>query len=710
MLLLSATNAVAAVCSAPAFGSPRHTATAVPLMSGVATGDFNADGHLDVAVLQRGFTNEQKLQVLLGDGNGGFATTTIDLPAVQSLWFFHLRSAEMTGDAHLDLVTTAYESATAIESVIVLEGDGAGLFTLGSPNVLGATPYDVQLSDVDGDADADVVVVTTPSDGSSFDATVGTLLNDGSGGFSAPVSSPGGAFPSGIVTADFNGDGDVDVAIALFDNVTPANPARVEVRLGNGTGAFGPVVASRLVPYLLNVEAADFNEDGNVDVAAVAVPPTEPGGATSILLGDGAGGLGAPSTFSTDYMLFDLLAADFTGDGHLDLFGSGMIFIPSQGRSISVLTVFRGTGTATFESPTHLYPQGVGSFMSAAGDFDGDGRIDVIAAGTGPGTVGQVTLFLSMCGNVADLSLSMTDSPDPVVRGYSVTYTFTVVNHGPDPASVSFAFNVPPGMTFVSASAATGPCSPASASTAFNGIVRCALGDLSGSAPGNTSSVTVVLTPLVGGSKQGTASVMTSVADPDTGNNTDSETTLVTIPGGLDPFISVSGASTLLTWTDGDAEAGYVVWRSANGVVTRFPNAGLFPAATTSFVDGAPLLGTLNCYRIVAAAADETPLAASGTLCQMPGTASPPNALADFRLRFDGAATVRMEWSPFGGQTRYAMKAYRASAPAGAVSIVSGGASAVSVTMALGEFRCFVLIPLDGSTVLANSAALCANP
>ena len=162
-----------------------------------------------------------------------------------------------------------------------------------------------------------------------------------------------------------------------------------------------------------------------------------------------------------------------------------------------------------------------------------------------------------------------------------------------------------------------------------------------------------------GGPAEALASVVTSVLDPVTGNNTDTESTLVTVPGGTDTTISAPGGSEAsLTWTDGDAEAGYVVWRHANGVTTRFPAAGMLPATASSFSDSSPVIGTVNCYRVVAYAAEneETPIAASQWLCQLPNSASPPDALGDFRLRFVDADDVRLDWSSFTGHTGYVVQ------------------------------------------------------
>jgi uncharacterized repeat protein (TIGR01451 family) len=705
ILVLPAARVAASICAAPAFGSPRE----VPLPGsafeyGVASADFDGDGHLDIAaVYERPTRDQQDLHVLRGNGAGGFTATTTAMLANRFL--LNLRAAEVTGDGDIDLVATAIDGDGQDAYVLVLEGDGGGGFTPGNPIGLDGFAIDYGLADVDGNGSLDIVVLT---DGGGDQGLVASLLNDGSGGFGSPIYGPAGLNPSGVTTADFNGDGDVDVAIALFQLGEPTSPGRVEIRLGNGTGTFGPAVSSHVVPHPYRLKPGDFNEDGNIDVAVATAPPDQRGTIT-VLLGGGTGGMSAPAAFESVAGLFEVVVADFTGDGHLDLAGSGGYYAPARDLWVTALAVFPGSGTGTFGAPTVIHPQGDDSaFLPTAGDFDEDGRLDLAAAGAGPGDSAHIALFLSMCGNVADLSVSITDSADPVVTGQQVTYTVTVVNNGPDPASASLGFRVPGGMRFVSAAASTGGCVPSSElSPPRDGLVRCVLGDLAGSSPGNTRTVTVVMRAGAGGTKEALSSVVTSVMDPVTDNNTDTESTVVTVPGGTDVIITAPGGTTSLTWTDGDAEAGYVVWRYANGVVTRFPAAGMLPATASSFVDSSAVPGTVNCYRVVASAADETPIAASQWLCQVPNSASPPDALGDFRLRFEDAGRVRLEWSPFSGHTGYVIRMYRASGTA-QTTVLSP--TTVSLTTTLAEFTCYVVVPVNGSTALANSPALCAVP
>jgi uncharacterized repeat protein (TIGR01451 family) len=140
-----------------------------------------------------------------------------------------------------------------------------------------------------------------------------------------------------------------------------------------------------------------------------------------------------------------------------------------------------------------------------------------IAAGTG---------YCDIPAQKADLSISKSDSPDPIFAGRELTYTLTVSNGGPaDATGVTVTDTLPPGVTFNSASASQGSCSQA------GGTVTCNLGGLGSGAP--PATVTIKVTPQTAGTITNTASVSGNEEDPAPGNNTDTETTTVSAAADL---------------------------------------------------------------------------------------------------------------------------------------------------------------------------------
>ena len=125
-------------------------------------------------------------------------------------------------------------------------------------------------------------------------------------------------------------------------------------------------------------------------------------------------------------------------------------------------------------------------------------------------------------GTSADLSIAKADAPDPVLVGQALTYTLTVTNNGPSPATgVTLSDTLPDGVTFGSATPSQGSCSPS------GGTVSCNLGSL---ASGASATVKIVVTPTAAGQLSNTASTRGSEADPNLANNSTTASATVNAP------------------------------------------------------------------------------------------------------------------------------------------------------------------------------------
>jgi hypothetical protein len=313
----------------PAPGSPIQTGSA-PDVAGV--GDFNQDGIPDLAIVNAA---TDTITVQLGNGDGTFTT----LP--QSAAFGATPCA-----------TNSVQSNCAIA-----------------------------VGDFNSDGKQDLVVT------SGFDNTVVVLIGDGSGGFSQFGSPITTGFAEAVKIGDFNNDGILDLAVANGQDIYGDLPGYVTILLGNGDGTFTPTaanIATGMFPFFLTV--ADFNRDGNADLAVVNGRDNT----ISILEGDGTGGFtAAPTLFIPDPTgpgICPIVAADFNGDGYVDL------AVAEFNNPGNVIFIFKGNGDGTFSGPSAPIPVGVNPFSMTALDFNGDGITDLAVGNfaydpAGPGTV-----------------------------------------------------------------------------------------------------------------------------------------------------------------------------------------------------------------------------------------------------------------------------------------------------------------------------------
>src|SRR5205823_694469 len=141
----------------------------------------------------------------------------------------------------------------------------------------GNRPSAVAIADVNGDGRQDLIAVN------QSDGTISVLLGKPDGTFSSKMDFSAGTAPYGIVTADFNEDGKIDIAVT---NICGQSCGHISVLSGNGDGTFKAPMNYPTGPSPLGLVAADFNHDGHMDIAAVDSCGTSCG-FISVLLGRG---------------------------------------------------------------------------------------------------------------------------------------------------------------------------------------------------------------------------------------------------------------------------------------------------------------------------------------------------------------------------------------------------------------------------------------
>jgi hypothetical protein len=277
---------------------------------------------------------------------------------------------------------------------------GIGFLESLSPS-FGSSPSVEVAADFNGDGIPDLAVISTNNTiGWAGPFTVAVFLGNGDGTFrTGPTIQPSGMqnYPS-MISGDFNGDGKPDLAILSYDGYSTSY---ITILLNNGDGSFSTkptavVFAQGVVGgdvILGTMAAADFNGDGKLDLAVVGDYVSS--GGVTILLGNGDGTfmVAGPNLDPTaDFAL--IATGDFNGDGIPDF------VIPNYFEFGGSPTIFlgKGDGTFTFQAMSltlDYFPTSV-----VVGDFNGDGVLDLafsdlngveIALGNGDGTFDETS-------------------------------------------------------------------------------------------------------------------------------------------------------------------------------------------------------------------------------------------------------------------------------------------------------------------------------
>jgi len=378
-------NTTPAGASTATFAAPQTFASGNLPMS-VTVADINGDGKPDLVI---GNSNETDVSVLLNTMASGASTPSFAAQqpiATDGQFSPDVAVADVDGDGKPDLIVTyIVNNVVAVLLNTTASGAATASFAASQTFATGAGPQRVIAADMNGDGKPDIVVsdVGNPPPGTTVAVLINTSAGAGTPSFAAPQAFDIGTQPGALAAADLNGDGRLDLVVGY------GTGNAVAVLFNTTTPGASPVSFEAAVPFAVGnqvagIGVADLNGDGKPDVVA----NNRNDNTISVLRntavrGSGASSFAAQQTYATGNQPKKIIAADLNADGRPDV-----ITVNSSDNTFSVLldTTAFGATTTTFAAP-QTFATGTLPYGVAVGDVNGDGKLDVIVANRGSGTL-----------------------------------------------------------------------------------------------------------------------------------------------------------------------------------------------------------------------------------------------------------------------------------------------------------------------------------
>ena len=313
--------------------------------NGVAVGDLNGDGHLDVVVSNT--DNPGTIAVLLGNGDG-----TLQAPVTYAAgsWPQFLLIADFNKDGHPDVAVVNRAIGTPGQVLIFL-GNGDGTFK--APVAYGpfTDAFSLAVGDFKRDGKLDIAVADSRSGG--------LLLGKGDGTFTYG-SSIGATNVLGFAVADFNRDHKLDLVAA--NN----NGSQVQMLLGNGKGTFTLSSTYSVATPPIALLAKDLNGDGIPDFVASDEAVNNLDSNVTVFLSSGNGYVGTEYQYGAEPRSISFGAFNGRSD------------IVTANEFNGNLDIFLNEGKGVFAPPIVLPDGGLNAAYLAVGDLNGDKKPDIV--------------------------------------------------------------------------------------------------------------------------------------------------------------------------------------------------------------------------------------------------------------------------------------------------------------------------------------------
>jgi hypothetical protein len=286
--------------------------------------------------------------------------------------------------------------ATLGRGATIFLGKGDGTFSE-SASYSSSLQAPAVAADFNGDGNLDLA-------GPALDNNVTVVLGNGDGTLQSPptlatydITGVVGLTTTGVAATDLRSDSKTD--LVLFGE-SGSGVGFVVTYLGNGNGSFQAPVVSGAGNMTSSGAVGDFNHDGKPDVAVTGFSDI-----VAVLLGNGDGTFQSEVQYNTNLggTLSVIGVGDFNGDGKQDLVVAGSTSNDPSPGAPGTIEFLLGNGDGTFGFPTGVATDPSQVVALAVGDFNGDGTSDVAVA-----TVGGISIFL---GNTSGTFLGLAGTP-----------------------------------------------------------------------------------------------------------------------------------------------------------------------------------------------------------------------------------------------------------------------------------------------------------
>jgi hypothetical protein len=383
---------------------------------GLAAADFNGDGNIDLAVAD---SSTSKVNIFFGNGNGAFSAGPV---LVLSSPPTAIITGDFTNDGRQDIaVACTAGTAQSTTSVDVFLNNGNGTFGVGQITTVedNATPGEpVALAAADFGSGGFLGLAVTEY----TQQLLAVLIGNGNGTFSTPTIYPLAAYPTAVTTADFNNDGNPDIAVATSSSSIYSAPG------GTNSVSYDALLLQGDSSGNFTI-AGDFDTNANgspAGIIAANISGTTPGlivgnaDGTASVFTNSAGSFNQSDSVPLAAGSTALAVGDFDLDGNID-------FVSADGgsstsSSTNSVTVAQGNGDGTF-STVQQFSVGTDPADVVVADFNNDGKPDIATANSG----GTVSILLNTTPiPLITTSTALTVSSASAPAGSSVTLTAKV--------------------------------------------------------------------------------------------------------------------------------------------------------------------------------------------------------------------------------------------------------------------------------------------